>query len=462
MNTEIFQENYSLELSSANRDESSMNYNAIINSLINEEITKKFSVKVSPKTLNEIKDFKLAFLAKNTNLKGFRKGKAPLNIVWKQHENELTGDIANNTINDAVNGIIAKGGLDLVAPPKIDLKDFSFDKGLEFETTLSLIPAITLPELKSIKLDKPTYEITEADIKERSDLLSTRYKDYKKAKASHKAAIGDKVIMDFEGKIDGVVFDGGTSKGHNLELGSKTFIDNFEEQLVGHKAGDDVLVKVTFPETYHEKKFAGKAAEFAVTINEIQESKAFAKEEDLAKFVGFSSVEELHAKIKESLSKECEDRSLIQMKTQLFDKLDAACDFALPEMLLEDEFKTLWKNVEHLRQQNNPEVNKPEEELREEYQKLAKRRVKLGLLLSEFAKEAKIQVVQDDIINAVRSQAMANPSASQAIIKHYTENPKAVEGLKGGIVEEKSVQYILSQVTNAEKAVKVKKLLEAK
>ncbi len=460
MSTEIFQANYPLSLSTANRDGSSVEYKGFSSPSINEELTKSFNITFSAEALNKIKDFKLAFMAKNSNLKGFRPGKAPLSVVWKQHESDLTGDIVNNVINDAVQSIVEQAKLDIITSPQINVKDFSFEKGLDFEVTLSLMPKITLPKLESITLTKPVYEISEADIKERSDQLLTRYKNYTKASETHKAANGDKVVIDFEGKIDGVAFPGGTAKNHTLELGTKSFIDNFEDQLLNHKVGDNVLVKVTFPENYHEKNFAGKAAEFAVTINEIQQASVFTKEDELAKFIGFASTEELHEKIKQGLDKECEEKRLIKMKTELFDKLDSCCDFNLPQILLDSEFENLWKNVERLRQYNHAEVNKPDAELREEYLKLAKRRVKLGMLLAEMAKLYNIQMVQEDIINAVRAKAMANPESAQAIIKYYTENPKAVEDLKGSIVEEKVVQHIFNQVINVEKSIKVQDLLE--
>ena len=460
MSTEIFQANHSLSLSINNRDGSSFEYNGSLSPIINDELTKSFNVIFSAETLNKIKDFKLAFMAKNTNLKGFRPGKAPLNVVWKQHEADLTSDLVNNVINAATQKILEQAKLEIIASPQINIKGFSFEKGLDFEVTFSLMPKITIPKLEEISLTKPMYEITEADIKERSDQLLTRYKNYTKAPENYKANNGDKIIIDFEGKIDGIAFPGGTAKNHTLELGTKSFIDNFEDQLLNHKADDRALVKVTFPENYHEKKFAGKAAEFSVTINEIQQSTPLTNENDLAKSIGFASAEELKEKIKQSLEKECEEKRLVKMKTELFDKLDSSCDFSIPQILLDDEFKNLWQNVERMRQYNPTEINKPEDELKEEYLKLAKRRVKLGLLLAEIAKLYNVQIAQEDIVSAVRARAMANPQSAQAIIKYYTENPKAVEGLKGNIIEEKAVEYIFGKVINIEKPIKTKDLLE--
>lgn len=458
MGAEIFKANHQLSLTTANRDGTTIAYKAKVNTLANEELVKTFSATVSEKSLEEIKNFKLTFIAKGTNLKGFRPGKAPLNVVWNQHQAELMNEMANDLINEITQSIVNELNVDLATAPQINLKHFSLEKGLEFEATLNLIPKFDLPEVKDISLEKLTYEISADDIKDRVKELLARHKNYVKAKDGYKAADGDKVVIDFEGKIDGVAFPGGAAKGHTLELGTKSFIDNFEEQLLKHKAGDEVLVKVTFPEDYHQKDFAGKKAEFTVTIHEILQAAVCENEEEFSKAVGFASVEEMNSRVKDALERECSEKSHVQMKIDLFDKLDKVCDFTLPQIMLDQEFAQLWKNVEAMIKRK--ENDKSEAELRKEYLKLANRRVKLGIVLSEMAKKYNVQIEQNDLVEAVRSQAMANPAAAQAIIKYYTENKNAIESLKGPIIEEKVVQNLFKEAKIVEKAIKVKKLLE--
>ena len=456
---EILKKNHQLNLTENNRDGSSIDYKATINISTDEETKKTFKASVSKDYLNEIKDFKLAFIAKNTNLKGFRPGKAPLSVVWQQNQTEITNEIAKDAINKIIQTIVSELKADLVTSPKVDLKHYSLEKGLDFEITLISMPKFEAPDIKKISLDKPVYKVTEADIKEKVKVLFDTHKNFVKADAKHAAKAGDKLVIDFEGKIDGVAFEGGAAKGHAIELGSKSFIDNFEDQLLKHKAGDEVLVKVKFPEEYHEKKFAGKAAEFAVTIHEVQIASVFKDVEELAKSIGFVSSKELNEKIKETLEKECSDRAMVRVKTDLFDKLDAACKIKLPEMMVDEEFAQLWKNVEAMMKNKAAEVDKPEKELRAEYMKLAERRVKLGILLSQMAKKYDIKIEQNDLIEAVRAQAMANPASSQAIVEYYTKNPDAIETLKGPILEDKVVQCMLGEVKNVDKPIKVKELL---
>ncbi len=280
MTTEILKKNHILNLKIANREGETMSYDAVVNTITNEELLKSFSASVDVANLAIIKNFKLASLAKTTNLKGFRLGKAPLSVVWNQHQGELTKEIVNDTINDVTQEIVNVVGSTLIMAPQINLKHFSFEKGLEFEASLNLLPQVDLPEVTDVTLEKFTYEIESKDIQERVQELMTRNKKFVKAENTHKAANGDKVVIDFEGKIDGVAFPGGTAKKTLLELGSRSFIDNFEDQLLKHKVGDHVDVKVAFPQDYHQKDFAGKKAEFAVDIHEIQQAVAYENEED--------------------------------------------------------------------------------------------------------------------------------------------------------------------------------------
>ena len=461
MSIKNFKKSDQINFQVSNRDNKLVSVNSTIDSASEEETKKIFGIKISPDTLNEIKDFKLESIAKATNMPGFRPGKAPLSVVWKQHEDGLTSEIINDSVDAVIKSIIKEAGLELATSPKVEVKDFSFEKGIDFSLTLEVLPKFDMPEVSKISLNKPTYTIGEAEIQERVKGLFARFKNHASAKKNTKAAKGDQVIIDFEGKIDGELFDGGAAKGHNLELGSGSFIDNFEDQIIGHKVGDELVAKVKFPENYHEAKFAGKAAEFAVKINDILQATEFANEEELAKFIKAESVEDMHTKIKETIEHECSSKAKLQMQTELFDKLDEIMDFPLPQTMLDEEFKTLWARVEELRKNGNEEVNKPEEELKEEYLKLSKRRVKLGIVLTQMAQKYNIKIEQNDFVDAIRAQASSyHPSAASAVVEHYSKNPKALETLKGPILEKKTVDAILKEVSYVEVSTEVKKLLE--
>lgn len=450
-----------LNLTMSNKDGENTNFIALFNILSTEETQKSFSVNFSVDEINKIKEFKLVNLAKNSKINGFRPGKAPTSFIWKQHGEALTHEIINDMINNAVEGLVVEQKLDLITSPKVDVKNSDIEKGIEFEISFITLPKIELPDFKKISLVKPIFEITEEDIETRIKLLSERNKKFEKTNDTHKAELGDRVVIDFEGKIDGTIFPGGSAKGHTIELGSKSFIDNFEDQLVGHKSGAELTVRVNFPAEYQAKEFAGKAAEFAVKIHDILSSKIITDEVELAEFLGLKSVEDMKEKIKTALNQECSVKRDQQMKLELLDQLDKNCDFALPQMMLDEEFNILWKQAEDILK-NDKDNKKTEAELKEEYLQLAKRRVKLGILLAELAKINNIQVSQNDITEAVRAQAMSNPAYAQNIIDYYLKNKGAIEQLKGPIIENKTIQFIFGEVINIEKNVTTKSLLESK
>ena len=442
---------HKLNLSTSNKDGTSTNYTAIANILNSEETAKSYSVSIGAKEIALVKDHKLQYLVKNSDISGFRPGKAPVSVIWNKHKDGLTYEIIDELVNAAVNNIVEEEKIDVVTSPKIEKESFDLEKGIKFEVTLSILPEIKFPDFKKITIDKPTYKITDADVEDRVKKLLSMHKKNEATKKTHKAILGNIAIIDFEGKIDGVAFAGGAAQGHKIELGSKSFIDTFEDQIVGHKAGEEFVVKVTFPKEYQAKEFAGKAAEFAVTLHEILEARDLKNKEELIEILKIASVEELDKQIRAALEKECQTTQEMQMKNSLLDKLDKAFSIAIPQVMLDDELKNL-SSVDN--------INK---ELKEdELAKLANRRVRLGILLAELAKKHAISIEKDDVNKAISEKVLSSPSPqyAQALIKYYTENKQAVEQLKGPILESKTVQLLFGEVKNNEKPITVKKLLK--
>ncbi|MEK6733505.1 MAG: trigger factor, partial [Pseudomonadota bacterium] len=443
------------------RENNNKDFFAILNTAENSETNKAFDIKISETTLNNIKDFKLISLASHTNINGFRPGKAPISVVWKQHQDSLTSEIINQSINSIISIIRQKLNAQLISSPNIEVKEFGFDKGLELKVNFDVIPEFELPDLKAISITKPVFEINEKDIAEKLKEMAKIRKNFVSADEKHKAKIGDQVIIDFEGKIDGVAFEGGAAKAHQLELGSKSFIDNFEDQLVGSKKGDQLVVAVKFPENYHEKTFAGKQAEFAVTVQEVKKLESFKDDEELAKSMGHDSLEAFKVILEKLIKNECDNVVKVKVKTELFDNLDKQVKIKLPQVMVDEEFQLLWKQAESMIQ-DGAKNDKSKEELEKEYKKLAERRIKLGIVLTKFASKFNVSIEQEDYVNAVRAQINSqHPSLAQSIIQYYNQNPKAVESLKGPILEEKTVDLILKDLAYTDKNTSVKDLLKA-
>ena len=450
---------YKLNIFSSTKDGSKVGYTAIVNGITDGETEKSYNIVVDLKEIDKLKEHKLNYLSKTSNIDGFRPGKAPVSMIWKRHKDALSYEIIDEIVNGSINQLAIDEKVDVRLNPKLSNESFDLESQIKFDVSLIFISAFDLPDFKSLSIEKPVFEVTDKEIAGKVEELLKKHTKSEKADAKHKAASGDSVVIDFEGKIDGVAFPGGAAKGHTLVLGTKSFIDNFEDQLIGKKAGDSLVVKVKFPEEYHAKEFAGKPAEFDVTIHEILQAKQYENEEELAKGLQVESAEELRKQLKVLVEHECNAAQQVKMKTSLLDELDKVFSIKLPQVMLDEEYEAL---VKHLSEEDKKD--KTEKQLKDEYSKIANRRVKLGILLAEIANRNAIKVDQKDLQREIYSRAMNsnNQAYADALIKYYTNNPQAVEQLKGPIIEAKTVAYLFEQVPNVEKKVTVKKLLDFK
>jgi trigger factor len=330
--------------------------------------------------------------------------------------------------------------------PQVSVEDYNEGGELSFKVAIELFPE--LPELSfdDVKLERKTFEISQSDIEEALKKIADRSPQFVELPKTAKAAIGNIVKIDFKGTLDGVAFDGGTAQDFDLELGSKQFIDNFEEQLVGAKAGDTRTVKVTFPAKYPSAQLAGKDAEFEVTIKSVQEAKTPEINEEFAKARGFADLNALHEAVRAQLIREYDQIVRNQLKKQLFDILEEKHDFELPENMVEMEFKTIWERLEQSMDSEEALEGKEKSELEEEYKKVARRRVKLGILLAEVGTRNKIQINREELSRAVMQQAQQYPGQERQIFEFYQKNPNRLEDLRGPILEEKAVDFVLSKV----------------
>ena len=279
--------------------------------------------------------------------------------------------------------------------------------------------------------------------------------------AARRAKKGDTLVIDFVGTVNGEEFKGGKGNDYPLELGSNTFIPGFEDQLENAAAGDKIDVKVKFPDNYHAKDLAGKDAVFAVTVKEIREPKEVEVNDEFAKTVGAESLDALKDSIRNRIKADYENASRLKLKRALLDKLDEAYDFAVPESLVDEEFKSIeaqYKRAKELNQLDEHEKSTPENELMEEYKKIASRRVKLGLLLSEAGAEAKVTVTADDLNKAIMNEAKKYPGQEKTVFDFYLKNAKAVEALRAPVFEEKIIDYVLGKCKVEEKIVSVEEL----
>jgi trigger factor len=270
-------------------------------------------------------------------------------------------------------------------------------------------------------------------------------------------------VIDFVGRVDGKEFNGGKAEGHHLRLGAGMLIPGFEDQLIGAQAGDKREVKVTFPADYPRAELAGKDAVFDVEVKELKKLVPAVIDDELAKSLGVDSLEELRKRVRDQLQQEYGVASRARIKRQLLDRLNETSDFTLPPTLTEAEFNQIWSQVEADRKAGNidPEdKDKTDDQLREEYQTIARRRVKLGLLLSEIGRRANVDVKQEEIGRAVMNEARRYPGQEQKVMEFYQNNAQALAQLRAPLYEDKVVDYIVDAAKVTERKVSPEQFAE--
>lgn len=397
----------------------------------------------------------------NFSLKGFRKGQVPVEVIKEKYGASIMADESDKIINDTIKKIVQDNNIKLAMSPKIDIKNFEQGKDVELVATMELYPQIPEIDLSKVKVTKRETEISAADLDESLKKLLKFYRKWNAKDAAYKAKMGDSVNIDYVGKIDKEEFEGGAAKGYQLELGSKSFIDDFEEQLVGKKAGEQVRVKVKFPKEYHKEEFAGKAAEFDVKINEVLTAEM---PEINDEFIKNNFGLENKSKLEEAVRKQIEDnyqsmeRNLF--KKELFDFLNKKFDFELPEGLVEEQLKSIWAEVEEEIKANPAKFknDKEKEKAKEKKRETAERMIRCGMILSELAQLNKVEVTNDDINQEIGKILTRFPNQEKAVLEYYQKNAGAVQQLKGSIIEEKTIDLILKHPSQDKKKVSLKEL----
>ncbi|MDY4842409.1 MAG: trigger factor [Alphaproteobacteria bacterium] len=426
-----------------------------------EGLKKVFKVSVPAQDVEKETDAKINQIAKRVKLPGFRPGKAPVAMVKKQYKDSVTGEVLEDLVKKSTDNLIKEQNLRPAMLPDIKITAFGDGKDLEFEVSVENMPEIKVGSFSGIKLDKFMAEVPAEEVEKALKYLAQTRREVVKISDDRAAKKGDTTVINFVGSVDGVEFQGGKGESYPLELGSGSFIPGFEDQLIGKKAGEKVDVKVTFPKEYHAKDLAGKDAVFAVEILEIREPKEVEINDEFAKSLGEESLDKVKEVIAGRIKGDYEQASKMKLKRQLLDVLDKEYSFDVPAGLVDAEFNSICQQYEQAKKYNQldeEEKSKSEDELKAEYKNIAIRRVKLGLLLSEVGKEAKINIAPEDINNAIMAEARKYPGQEKAVFDYYLKNKEAVEALKAPVFEEKIVNYIISQTKVNEKIVSVEEL----
>ncbi len=426
-----------------------------------EGLKKEFKVSVPASDFNKKIDEKINEISKKTKLPGFRPGKAPKAMLKQKYRASVMGDVLDELVRTSTDEVIKSKKLNPAMMPDVKITSFEDGKDVEFEISMEVLPEIKFGDFSKIELDKLTAEVPAEEVEKALKYLAESRKETVKVEEDRASKEGDTTVIDFVGSIDGVEFQGGKGNNYPLVLGSGSFIPGFESQLVGKKAGEKVDVNVKFPENYHAKDLAGKDAVFAVEIKEIRVAKDVEINDEFAKSLGEESLDKLKGVIADRIKGDYDVASRMKLKRQLLDNLDKEYSFEVPQSLVDAEYKGIVAQYEQAKKYNQldeSEKAKSEEDLLAEYKDIAVRRVKLGLLLSEIGKDAKLTITPDDINKAIMNEAKKYPGQEKAVFDYYLKNKQAIESLKAPVFEEKIVDHIIGLAKVNDKVVSVEEL----
>jgi trigger factor len=425
-----------------------------VNETLNEGLKRGYSIIVSASELDAKVNEKLVEAQPEVEMKGFRKGKVPMSLLKKQFGQRLLGEAMQESIDGAMNQHFEESGERPALQPDVKMTNEDWKEGddVHVDLTYEALPTIPEVDLKSINLEKLVAKADDAAVDEALEKLAETSPNFKDRRKGSKAKSGDQVVFDFLGKVDGEAFEGGSAEDYPLVLGSNSFIPGFEDQLIGVKADEDKSVEVAFPADYGAENLAGKNAVFECKIKAVKEPAPAELNDEMATKFGAEDLNALKAQVSERLEAEYVGAARAVMKRGLLDQLDTLVSFELPPSLVDAEAKQISHQLWH---EDNPDVeghDHPEIETTEEHTTLAMRRVRLGLLLAELGQQAKVEVSEAEINQAVMAQARQYPGQEREFFEFVQKNQQMQQQLRAPIFEDKVVDYMfeLAQVEEKE------------
>ncbi len=432
-----------------------------------EGLKRELEVTVPAADLDQRLNEYLHDLKGKVRIKGFRPGKVPVTHLKRLYGKSAMAEIVQNVLQESVRSAVEERDEKPALQPDVDVDEariesvIAGESDFSFKMSYEVLPKIELGGFDAITVDKPVAEVDPEDVERELAELAERSRSY--ADKEGAAGDGDKLTVSFVGKIDGEPFEGGAAEDVELVIGQGRFIPGFEEQLAGATAGEERTIAVTFPEDYQAEHLAGKEATFDVKMSAVAAPEPVELNDALAERLGLEDLGKLKEAIEGQLRQMLDEASRQKVKRRLLDALDERYDFALPEKLVESEFDVIWRQTtEELAKAGRTfeDEGTDEEKLRDEYRRIAARRVKLGLVLSEVGDSAKVEVTDEEMQRALIERVRQFPGREREVFELYRKNPQAMASLRAPVLEEKVVDYLLELVTVNETPVSREELLK--
>ena len=437
-----------------------------------EGLKHEFTVTVAADDIERQVAERLTELGRQVRIPGFRPGKVPLKLLRQRYGRSVMGEVLERAVSDSSSAAMRERNLRPALQPKVEIVSFDEGTNLEYKMAVEVLPEIQPMNFSELQLERLKVEVPDEEIDKALERVAQQQR--KSETVDRPAEKSDVVVIDFVGSIDGTPFPGGSATDYQLELGTGSFIPGFEDQLVGAKSDEQRTVEVTFPADYGNADFAGKAAQFAVTVKAVRAFAAQPVDETLAAAVGMENLEELRTALRERIGQDYARIARQTLKRKLLDRLAEQHHFAVPQGMIDIEFDTIWKQVEEERKNRqaaageaapapDAPVETPEEDekLKAEYRTLAERRVRLGLLLAEVGRAHSITVTQDEVNRALVEEARRYPGQERQVVEFYRNNPNLLDGLRAPIYEDKVIDFIVEMAGVTDRSVPPSELLAA-
>ena len=426
-------------------------------------LKREFEIIITNKSIDELVQNKILELAPKANIPGFRPGKVPHNIIRSRFGKQIFGEVVNESLNNASKKIVDDFKINAATQPKMDVKSLDEGKDIKVNYSVEVMPEFKVPDLTKLKITRPIVKVEQEQVDESIERIASQNPKTEKIKKDRKTKLNDTVVIDFEGKINNEVFDGGAAKGHHLKIGSKSFIPGFEDKLIGKSSGQNLDVDLNFPKDYQAKELAGKKVIFNVTINEIREDVKTEINDDFAKSLGLDNLESLKKNVKEQIINQHSIQTRSKMKREILDLLANSVDFDLPNTLVEDEYQSVCMAMKPNQQTTNDQKDKSNDESMTKSEKddalnISKRRVRLGLILAEIGRLNNIKVEEKDTQNAMMQELQRYPGQEKEILDYFKKNPDAQNRLSGPVFEDKIIDFIVELAEVKEKYVSTEDL----
>ena len=395
-------------------------------------LNKDLKVLIDKETMNSYMDEKYDEIKGTVNLKGFRPGKVPKEVLKRQFGKAVFGEVLDKVLKETSTKALEENKIKPAGQPKLDLKTYGEDKELEYVLSVTELPKVDVKSIENIKYDQYSVKIDDSETDKRIKEIAKNQPSFKEASPETKAKEGDLVTLDYKATIDGKEFKGSEGKNTQLTLGKDLFLKGFDKQLIGVKKDDEKIVDAVLPENFPEKELVNKAAKFKCKILSVKNPEEVKIDDNFAKNLGAKDLKDLKTLVSKQINDEYKN-SLDQLsKNQILKEIEKIKVNEIPENLIEEEVKILSQGMDEAEAKKN----------KTKFTETAKTRIKTGLILNEFGEQNKVQVTEQEIQAEVQKQLRMMPGQEKMVMDFYQKNPSAVASLRGTVYEEKILNLI--------------------